>query len=61
MIIIQNEPFGTLFTPAEAYRRSNIMAGIPSERTPSGKILKADLRKAAAAEWARRSPQKAKL
>lgn len=61
MIIIQNEPFGSSFTSAKAHRRSNIMAGISSERTPSGKILKADLRKVAAAEWARRSPQKAKL
>ncbi|KJA24659.1 hypothetical protein HYPSUDRAFT_38744 [Hypholoma sublateritium FD-334 SS-4] len=38
-----------------------IIQNEPFERTPSGKILKADLRKVAAAEWARRSPQKAKL
>lgn len=30
-----------------------------AERTPSGKILKADLRKVAAAEWARRTGSQA--
>jgi len=51
MVIVKNEPLGMLQLRVNLFPLSHLL----SDRTPSGKILKADLRKLAAETWLARS------
>ena len=53
MIVIQNKPLGMLDNFHEGYNLILLL----EERTPTGKILKGDLRKLAFKEWIKRSSQ----